>query len=68
MGQISLNVFFLSRCGLGSEDVNWVLLLELGRQRELPVDPTAGSALERCYWVRKANMILTVRNQRIVIL
>lgn len=48
--------------------MNWVLLLELGRQRELPVDPTAGSALERCYWVRKANMILTVRNQRIVIL
>lgn len=48
--------------------MNWVLLLELGRQRELPVDTNAGSASERCYWIQKATMILTVRNQRIVIL
>lgn len=38
-----------------SEDVNWLLLVKLGRQRELPVDPNAGSALERWYWVMKAH-------------
>lgn len=53
---------------MGSEDVNQVLLVKLGRQRELPVDPNAGSALERYYWVRKATVLLTVRNQRAVIL
>ena len=45
-----------------SEDVNWLLLVKLGRQRELPVDPNAGSALERWYWVMPI-VLLTVRNQ-----
>lgn len=38
-----------------SEDVNWLLLVKLGRQRELPVGPIAGSALEGWYWAMKGH-------------